>query len=128
MRHVTTSMAGVVKGMDRAMESMNLEKISLVMDKFESQFEDLDVQTSTMEGAMGGVTALAVPQDEVDGLMQQVADENGLELEANLANTPQTLSTPSKLNDLPSRIPATAESSNLDDDALTARLAKLRNS
>lgn len=35
MRKVTTSMAGVVKGMDSAMSSMNLEKISAVMDKFE---------------------------------------------------------------------------------------------
>lgn len=35
MRKVTTSMTGVVKGMDNAMASMNLEKISQVMDKFE---------------------------------------------------------------------------------------------
>lgn len=121
-------MAGVVKGMDRAMESMNLEKISLVMEKFESQFEDLDVQTATMEGAMGGVTASAMPQDEIDNLMQQVADENGLELEANLANPPQTASSPLKSTNQASRVPVAAESSMLDDDDLTARLAKLRNS
>ncbi|KAJ9088930.1 hypothetical protein DSO57_1018040 [Entomophthora muscae] len=127
MRRVTTSMAGVVKGMDRAMESMNLEKISLVMEKFESQFEDLDVQTATMEGAMGGVTASAMPQDEIDNLMQQVADENGLELEANLANAPQSIASPSKSTNQVSRVPV-AENSILDDDDLTARLAKLRNS
>lgn len=40
-RKVTNSMAGVVKAMDAAMKSMNLEKISGLMDRFEQQFEDL---------------------------------------------------------------------------------------
>lgn len=50
------------------------------MDKFESQFEDLDVQTEYMEGAMAGTTSMTTPQNEVETLMQQVADEHGLEL------------------------------------------------
>ncbi|ORY01536.1 hypothetical protein K493DRAFT_277940 [Basidiobolus meristosporus CBS 931.73] len=113
MRRVTGSMANVVKGMDKAMESMNLEKISMVMDKFESQFEDLDVQTEYMEGAMGGVTTMATPQEEVDGLMQQVADEAGLELNHELGNTPSGL--------------LESPSGHKDYDELTERLAKLRN-
>ncbi len=40
-RKVTTSMQGVVRSMDAAMKSLNLEKISALMDKFEKQFEDL---------------------------------------------------------------------------------------
>ena len=32
------------------------------MDKFEKQFEDLDVQTGYMEHAMGDTTTLTVPQ------------------------------------------------------------------
>lgn len=56
-------------------------QISLVMDKFESQFTDLDVQTSYMEGAMSDTTAVATPQDQVDNLINQVADEAGLERE-----------------------------------------------
>ncbi|KAE8236662.1 hypothetical protein A4X06_0g9476 [Tilletia controversa] len=51
MRQVTGSMTSVVKGMDRAMESMNLDRIALVMDKFENQFEDMDAQTSYMESS-----------------------------------------------------------------------------
>ena len=39
-------------------------QISLVMDKFESQFSDLDVQTSYMEEAMSNTTAVSTPQDE----------------------------------------------------------------
>ena len=48
MRQVTGGMAHVVRGLDRAMQTMDLERISLVMDKFEGQLEDVDVQTSYM--------------------------------------------------------------------------------
>lgn len=59
------------------MKSMNLEKISTLMDKFEQQFEDLDVHSNVMENAMSQTTTTTVPQNEVEGLMQQVADEAG---------------------------------------------------
>ena len=32
------------------------------MDKFEKQFEDLDVQSQTMDEAMSSTTTLTVPQ------------------------------------------------------------------
>ncbi|KAG2216936.1 hypothetical protein INT45_012794, partial [Circinella minor] len=116
MRKVTTSMASVVKGMDRAMESMNLEKISMVMDKFESQFEDLDVQTEYMEGAMAGTTTMTTPQNEVETLMQQVADEHGLELNQELGQLE-----PSKT------LGETTKQKERDEDALlTERLKALR--
>lgn len=68
------------------------------MEKFESQFEDMDgisfqltislslslVQTSYMESSIGQSTAMTTPQEQVDDLIQQVADENGLEMSAEL--------------------------------------------
>ncbi|KAI8365828.1 Snf7-domain-containing protein [Choanephora cucurbitarum] len=117
MRKVSNSMAQVVRGMGRAMETMNLEQISMVMDKFESQFEDLDVQTGYMEGAMAGTTTLNTPQDEVDSLMHQVADEHGLELN-------------DALNELePSKVlnePKQKEKERDEDRLLTERLKALR--
>lgn len=84
MRQVSGSMAQVVKGMDSAMQSMNLEKISMIMDKFESQFEDLDVATGYYETATAGATAVGTPQEDVDRLMGQIADEAGLEMKGEL--------------------------------------------
>ena len=81
---------GVVKGMGAAMKSMNLEKISGLMDQFEKEFEDLDVQTSVMEGAMSQSTATNVPQDSVEVLMRQAADEAGLELKMDLPGPAQS--------------------------------------
>lgn len=111
MRSVTKSMGTVVKGMDKAMKSMNLEQISAIMDKFESQFEDLDVQTQFMEGSMGQTTTLTTPQDEVDSLMQQVADEHGLELNMALPGASNSILTGDK-----------------EQELLSERLSKLRNS
>ena len=63
--------------MDAAMKGMNLEKISGLMDKFETQFEDLDVQSSYMENTMSSTVTTSVPQNDVESLMQRVADEAG---------------------------------------------------
>ncbi|VVT49557.1 uncharacterized protein SAPINGB_P002328 [Magnusiomyces paraingens] len=93
MRQVTGNMAGIVRGMDKALESMNTERISLVMDKFESQFEDLDATTSYYENATNNASALTTPQDEVDLLMQKVADEAGLELQQDLESNVPTKTT-----------------------------------
>jgi charged multivesicular body protein 1 len=89
MRQVTGSMANVVRGMDSAMKAMDLEKISAVMDRFETQFEDLDVATGYYENATSSATAVGTPQEDVDRLMSQVADEAGVELHQDLeAATP----------------------------------------
>ncbi|KAF2097264.1 hypothetical protein NA57DRAFT_41520 [Rhizodiscina lignyota] len=89
MRQVSQSMGNVVKGMDSAMKAMDLEKISAIMDKFESQFEDLDVATGYYENATSSATAVGTPQEDVDRLMNQVADEAGVELHQDLeAATP----------------------------------------
>lgn len=169
MRTVTNSMGQVVKGMDRAMESMNLERvsvtraqravsrgadlaspiailcaatafwddtlllytskshrslcsrdqISLVMDKFESQFADLDVQTSYMESTMSDTTALATPQDQVDSLINQVADEAGLEVEHGLGEAKVP-------NAVPAQSVAEKEAPLEEDGRLAERLRALR--
>ncbi|NXG35159.1 CHM1B protein, partial [Dromaius novaehollandiae] len=84
MGKVTKSMAGVVKSMDATLKSMNLEKISALMDKFEHQFETLDVQTQQMEDTMSSTTTLTTPQNQVDMLLQEMADEAGLDLNMEL--------------------------------------------
>jgi len=114
MKRVTSSMQGVVKAMDSAMKSMNLEKISGLMDKFEKEFEDLDVQTSVMENTMGNTTATNVPQEGVDSLMKQAADEAGLELNMELPGAAS--------NTIGTTV------ANSDQDELSQRLARLRQS
>ena len=56
---------------------MNLVQMTQLMDKFESQFEDLDVQISVMDQAMSSTSVQSTPEGEVNSLMQEVADEHG---------------------------------------------------
>merc|ERR1719268_757856 len=113
LEKISTLMDNFEKGMSAAMKSMNLEKISTLMDNFEKEFEDLDVQTSVMEGAMSQTTATNIPQDAVEGLMKQAADEAGLELNM----------------ELPGAQSATIGQStqaSTEQDELSQRLARLR--
>ena len=116
MGQVTQGMKGVVKGMDKGIASMDITKLSILMDKFESQFEDLDVKTQYMEGTMNATTATSTPAEQVDSLIAQVADANNLELgEAFSQAGPIGKKTPQQ----PNKVEA-------QPDDLEARLANLR--
>jgi len=115
-RKVTQSMAGVVRNLDSALKAMDMGKMAQLMDKFESQFEDLDVQSGVMEQAMSDTTATSVPQERVNALMGEVADEAGLEMKLELPSSHQ------------SAVGLSTDSVAADQDQLSQRLARLRNS
>lgn len=118
MNQVTDGMKGVVKGMGKSLNAMNIEEMSKLMDRFESQFEDLDVKTQYMEGTMNATTATSTPAEQVDELIGRVADENNLELGEAFSNAgPVGKKTPQLKQ---------PEKSQVQDD-LEARLANLRN-
>lgn len=88
----------------------------MVMDKFETQFTDLDVQTSYMEDAMSSTTAVSTPQDQIDQLMRQTAEEANIELQHDLASRDISL--------LPEL--TTKDKHKEEDDKLADRLRALR--
>lgn len=120
MNQVTSSMKGVVRGMDKSLAAMDIHQISQLMDKFEQQFEDLDVKTQYMEGSMNATTSSSTPAEQVDELIMITADENNLQLgdaftqAGPLAKKQPALVVPAKQED-----PVA--------DSLEARLANLRN-
>ena len=114
MGQVTDGMKGVVKGMDKGLASMDIEKLSKIMDKFEQQFEDLDVKTQYMEGSMNATTAQSTPAEQVDELISQVADANNLELDDAFKEA----------GPVAKKTPAVSEAPVADD--LEARLANLK--
>ena len=119
MNKVSKSMVGVVKGMDTALSSMDVNKITAVMDKFEKQFEDLDVRSAYMEGAISGATAASTPEEDVDSLIQMVADEHGLEWQGELDAAGKVA------NGMPQAAPAAQDEASSKEDDLAKRLAAL---
>ena len=119
MQGVAKSIGNVSKSLESAMASMDLEKVSKIMETFEKQFEDLDVRAGVMDSTMSSATTLTTPQDQVDLLIKQVADENGLELIDQVANAPSA--TASAIGG------ASGVRTKKEDDDLNSRLSALRN-
>ncbi len=113
-KKVAQSLGGVTKAIDSAMRSMNLEKVSQIMEKFEGQFEDLDVHSKVMENAMSATTTSMTPEGQVDSLMKAIADEAGLEIDVAL---------PSEVNDT---IGTKEKTATKQEDDLSKRLRELR--
>ncbi|KAM9569841.1 charged multivesicular body protein 1a-like [Salvelinus alpinus] len=118
MKAVTKNMTQVTKALDKALGSMDLQKVSAVMDKFETQVQNLDVHTSVMEDSMSSATTLTTPQDQVDDLILQIAEESGLEVMDQLSQVPAGATS---LGESSSR------SQHEKEDQLSRRLAALRN-
>merc|ERR1719336_1756780 len=114
MKLLAKDMKSVTKSMDSIMKTMNIEDISKNMDKFEQQFEDMDLNAQYMEQAMDTSTAETMPQNQVDELMSQIADEHGIDLEDKLA----------EVDPLKKKIASKEE--DVQEDDLEARLAKLQ--
>ena len=118
MKQVTKSMGSVTKDLEKALGSMDLEKVQQIMDKFEQQTEHLDVHTQVMDDTMGGATTLSTPQAQVDALILQVAEENGLEVMDQLTDLQPGQGT----LDTQTEQPSTSK-----DQDLERKLAALRN-
>ncbi len=112
MNLINKSFAGIVKSLERALASNNLESVSHTMDQFERQFENLDVQSECVEAAMSASTSLTTPPEQVAALLQQVAEEHNLELSMDL---------PSAARVAPAAVAAAAPA-----DDLSRRLAELK--
>ncbi len=54
-----------MKSLETSLAATNLEQVSKVMDMFEKQFENLDVQSECVESAMSNTTSMTTPEDEV---------------------------------------------------------------
>ncbi|CAH8871745.1 unnamed protein product [Trichobilharzia szidati] len=118
MNQVVKNIGSVSNELEKAMRTMDLEKLEKVMSKFESQFEDLDVRSATIENSMKNTFTLSAPEQEINALIKQVAEENGLEVSQAIAGAPIVSGSLSVASD---------STRDVEDDALTRRLAELRN-
>jgi len=99
------NLENVSKVMGVAMQRMNLERNFDVLESFDKQCNELDTQMNILEGAMSQSTATLTPDNQVEALMQQVADEHGLDVSISLnqiglpnANTVAQTSTQTKID------------------------------
>eukprot|EP01060_Flectonema_neradi_P006965 TRINITY_DN14823_c0_g1_i1.p1 TRINITY_DN14823_c0_g1~~TRINITY_DN14823_c0_g1_i1.p1 ORF type:complete len:206 (+),score=40.71 TRINITY_DN14823_c0_g1_i1:133-750(+) len=84
MQLLGKQMGNITIGMDKALKSMNIAELTSTMDKFEAQFENLDVVAGYTETAISSTTALTMPESEVNSLLTQIADEHNLDVQQQL--------------------------------------------
>lgn len=72
------------------------------MSDLSRQYDDIEVMTAVMDTATTQASAKQVPQEEVDRLKRQVADEAGLELhqELNSAEAVKTTPKPAEVDEV----------------------------
>lgn len=65
--------------MNTVLNTMNVEKISEIMEKFEEDNETLDVRTKYMDTAISNTVSGATPELQVTELLQQVGEDIGVD-------------------------------------------------
>ena len=123
-------MAGSLKQtvalMSKVTANMPLTETSKLMDSLEKNFEDLEVKTKVMDDAMQNATTVQQPVDQVANLMQEMADEAGIELNLNIPSAPAISTSVAMKEQVRLLFLRLIELDLLVQDELTQRLAKLR--
>ena len=84
-QQISMQIKNCVPQLESALKHMNKMQISEQMSNFEKVFEDLDVKTADITGALESVTGSSVQQDEVNSLLNQLMSEQGMEVGDGLA-------------------------------------------
>jgi len=126
------AMANAMKGVTKAMGSMNkqmkLPEIQKIMMEFEKQSEIMDMKGEMMEDAIDDVMGDEDEEDESDAIVAQVLDELGLQLNDKLGDVPVATGSlaPAAANKNKPQAVAAGGATDDDDADLQARLDDLR--
>ncbi|CAF1594941.1 unnamed protein product [Rotaria sp. Silwood1] len=93
------NMKQVNKMLEHVNKDMNMSELAKIMEQFEQSFENFDVKEQVMSNAMNQAMATSTPTDAVQDLLRQIADENNLDIRAQLDAMPtvqQTVQTPAQ--------------------------------
>jgi len=120
------AMAMAMKGVTRALQSMNkqmnLPQIQRIMSEFEKQSEIMDMKEEMMNDAIDDVIGDEEDEEEGDAVVTQILDELGVQLNQQLGDLPQAVGSinPSAQNN---KTPVAVADADAD---LQARLDNLR--
>lgn len=84
-KQMSSEMSKVVKGLDTVLSTMDAEKIGSMMDSFGVANENIEVRTQFMSNTIASSMASSTPEASVTGLLQQVGEEIGLQVSADLS-------------------------------------------
>ncbi|KAI1263470.1 Snf7 family protein [Xylariaceae sp. FL1019] len=118
MNRMTHMMGQSTRTMNAAQKNMNPERTLMTLEQFKQQNEEYSVNSGIYQDAMAQTTSNEVSEDAVHELLGKLADDAGVELNAQF-NSAQ----PSKVDPTPAQ---TNEPTAEEEDALQQRLRALR--
>ncbi|KXS21339.1 Snf7-domain-containing protein [Gonapodya prolifera JEL478] len=129
------SMSEAMRGVTKAMRMMNnqikLPQVAQIMQEFEKESQMMDVKEEMMNEAIDGAMEDDEDEDEEERVVQEVFDEIGISLDAQLASAPTSkvgVAAAAKVKNTPQAVGAFGDGGGADDidAALQARLDNLR--
>lgn len=125
----TQAMADAMKGVTKAMgtmnRQMNLPALQNIMREFEKQNERMEITADTMGDAVDDSLENEGEEEETEELVNQVLDEIGINLDTEMVNAPSK--NPIAAPAAPQMVPQAEAADGIDMD-LQARLDNLRRS
>ena len=85
-QQLTQNMENLTKQLIGAGNMMDLVKMTETMSNFEKLFDDLDVNIAMTDQVLDGVNAGTVNEGEVNQLISQIAQQNGMKLSEDFDN------------------------------------------
>jgi charged multivesicular body protein 1 len=77
--------------LQKTLSNNELLKASKVMEDFDKCLENLELQGNNMSAVMNQQTAQATPQNQVQDLLNEIADNQGMQLQEDLPGAPARL-------------------------------------
>jgi division protein CdvB (Snf7/Vps24/ESCRT-III family) len=81
MKTFAKSIGNVTGEMENALKTMDPVRITAMMDKFETQFQNMDVASGAMGSAIDSSMATSVPDDEVAKYMEALKEQQAMKLQ-----------------------------------------------
>jgi charged multivesicular body protein 1 len=126
MNQITRTLRGIVMIMDHVCKQQSVWSMAMTMDKFEGQFEELDIKMSLMSDSVDRTVVTSTPRTEVDTLILQVADEHQLNLTYYLGEAaPEAPRAEPSANAQDDSVAEASSSQPVDDNVPTADLLGL---
>jgi charged multivesicular body protein 2A len=121
------AMKGVTKAMGTMNRQMNLPSLQKIMQEFEKQNEKMEMVSEVMGDAIDDALEGDEEEEETEELVSQVLDEIGIDMNQELMNAPSTaVAAPATRNKVAqAEAPASEDGGGIDSD-LQARLDNLR--
>jgi charged multivesicular body protein 1 len=100
MLAMNKNIAALTKNLQQTLSNNELSKAAKVMEEFDKALVGLELQGMNMSSVMGQQVAQSTPQAQVNDLLTQIADEQGMQLQTDLPGAPSRLVAKEKEDDI----------------------------